>query len=60
MATKSELNKSPFSGESMGLTGRFFIEDLTDNDQTRDLMNYLSKFGTLKFCNLNKGRNTYL
>jgi hypothetical protein len=55
----SELNKSPFAGESLGLKGRFFVEDLTDNDQIRDLQKYLSKFGTLKACNINKGRNRY-
>ncbi|CAF5126213.1 unnamed protein product, partial [Rotaria sp. Silwood1] len=54
MEETSESNKLQSSGESMTWKGKFFIEDLTDNDQANDLQAYLEKFGTIKTFNLNK------
>ena len=57
MTATSGQNVSSLSDQSLGFKGRFFIEDLTDNDRTKDLQDYLSQFGILKFCNINKGGN---
>ncbi len=57
MAATCEMNKSQSSGDSFNYKRKIFIEDLTDNDQTDDLSKYLSTFGVLRSCNINKAVN---
>ncbi|CAF0919938.1 unnamed protein product [Didymodactylos carnosus] len=58
MAAMSELSKPQSSGEPSDYKRKIIIEDLTDNDQRLDLYTYLSKFGTLKSCDMPKDTDT--